>query len=377
MRRALLALALCAGAGLADATPYVPASDSQVLAELPAGARHAAPAARQLAQARLDVAVPLAQFYIGQARGTGDLRFLGYAEAVLAPWLALAAPDPTVLVLQATLQQSRHEFQAALATLERALRARPGDAQALLTRATVTRVLGRYAEAQGDCEQFALRADPSVAQICLQSIRALRGGLEDAYARLEALPTLGMLDPERAWRDSELGDMAVRLGRDSDAEHWFRDGLALSPHDFYVRAAYADLLLRAHRDAEVRQLLRGQDSIEPLLLRLAIAQRALADPDFPRSRALLGAAFAAEAQRGEPVHRREQARFLLEIEDRPRDALAVALANWSVQREPDDALVLVQAARAADAPSQALPVLQFERDAGLRDARLVSAAGAQ
>ena len=88
------------------------------------------------------------------------------------------------------------------------------------------------------------------------------------------------------------------------------------------------------------------------------------------------AAFAAEAERGEPVHRREQARFLLEVEHRPREALAAALADWAVQREPDDALVLVDAARAAGAPQQAEPALQFVRTQGLRDARLAAVTGA-
>ena len=60
-------------------------------------------------------------------------------------------------------------------------------------------------------------------------------------------------------------------------------------------------------------------------------------------------AFATEAERGEPVHRREQARFLLEVQNRPQEALSVALDNWAVQREPDDALILVNAARAAGA----------------------------
>ena len=73
------------------AAPFVPASDAQVLADLPAGAHHAGISARHLAQGRLEVAVPLAQFYIGQARASGDLRFLGYAEAVLTPWVAQAA----------------------------------------------------------------------------------------------------------------------------------------------------------------------------------------------------------------------------------------------------------------------------------------------
>jgi tetratricopeptide (TPR) repeat protein len=358
------------------ARPFVPANDAQVLAELPAGARHAELAAQRLARGRLDVAVPLAQFYIGQARATGDLRFLGYAEAVLAPWVAQAVPVPAALVLQATLQQSRHEFDAALATLDRSLAAHPDDPQAWLTRATVLRVLGRYAEAASACEQFAQRADPALSLICVQGISGLTGQLEEAYARLAGLSTQGMLDAERAWRDAELGEMAVRLGNDAQAERWFRDALRLSPNDFYVRAACADLLLRQHRSGEVLTLLKGKESIEPLLLRLAIAQQQRGDAGLARSSAQLRAAFAAEAERGEPVHRREQARFLLEVEKRPQEALAAALADWAVQREPDDALVLVNAARAAGAPQRAEPALQFERTQGLRDARLAAATGA-
>jgi len=354
------------------ANPYLPANDAEVLATLPAGAHHEGLAARRLARGRLDVAIPLAQFYIGQARASGDLRFLGYAEAVLAPWVAGSTPDPAALVLQATLQQSRHEFAAALATLDRSLGAKPDDPQAWLTRATVLRVLGRYPEAQAACTQFMRWAGAGVGLICRQSIEGMAGHLESAYSALKELSTQGMLGAELAWRESELGEMAVRLGRDPDAERWFRDGLDVDPHDFYVRAALADLLLRQHRDAEVLHLLQGQESIEPLLLRLAIAQRHLHDPNFTRSRELLQSAFEAEAARGEAVHRREQARFLLDVQDRPEEALAAALANWAVQREPDDALVLVNAARRIGDMRRAGPALEFVRTQGLQDARLAS-----
>jgi hypothetical protein len=101
----------------------------------------------------------------------------------------------------------------------------------------------------------------------------------------------------------------------------------------------------------------------------------LRDPQLKHTSDLLEAAFAAEAARGEPVHRREQARFLLEVLDRPQDALAVALVNWTTQREPDDALVLVSAARAAGVPQQGQPALDFARAHGLLDVRLVSAGG--
>ena len=368
----------CAGWGLAvlsvalglpaQAAPYVPASDGAVLADLPAGARYTDLTARRLAQGRLDVALPLAQFYIRQSRLTGDLRYLGYADAVLTPWLDRRPAVADVLVLHATVQQSRHEFDAALATLDQALRIRGDDPQALLTQATILRVLGRYAEAGASCERFSRLVEPRLATLCTQSLRALTGQLDSAYATLQGVSTQGWLEGEKSWLCSELGEMAMRLGRDADAEHWFKQDLALAPADFYIRGAYADLLLRQGRAAEVLLLLRGQESFEPLLLRIAIAQQQLHDPGLAQSRVRLEAAFAAELQRGEAVHRREQARFLLVVQQQPQLALDAARENWRVQREPDDALVLVAAARAAGIPGVAAAALAVLRQAG--DARL-------
>jgi tetratricopeptide (TPR) repeat protein len=365
-----LALGSVALLPAAHATPYVPSSDNVVLADLPAGARYSDLAARRLAQARLDVAVPLAQFYIQQSRLSGDLRYLGYADAVLAPWLNRREPAPDALVLHATIQQSRHEFSAALMTLERALAARPNDPQALLTRATILRVLGRYAQAGAACEQFARWVEPTLAALCIQGVRGLTGQLDSAYAELRQLSPQGWLNTEKSWLYSELGEMAVRLGLDADAQRWFQQDLNLVPTDSYVRAAYADLLLRQGRAGEALTLLQGQESFEPLLLRIALAQKQLHDPRLAQSSARLRAAFAAETQRAESVHRREQARFLLEVENQPQLALATASQNWSLQREPDDALVLVAAARAAGDPAAAAPALDFMRRADLRDARV-------
>jgi tetratricopeptide (TPR) repeat protein len=351
------------------AAPFLPSSDSAVLAELSAGTHYADVSARRLARDRLDVAIPLAQFYIQRSRLSGDLRYLGYAEAVLAPWEKQTPPAPDVLVLQATLQQSRHEFIASLGSLERALAVRPNDPQALLIRATVLRVLGRYPEAGESCERFSRIVEPGLGALCIQSLRSLHGHLESAYAALTQLSTQGWRNPEKSWLYSELGEMAVRLGLDADAQRWFQQDLSLVPADFYVRAAYADLLLRQGRPGEVLTLLRGSESFEPLLLRIAIAQRQLHDPLQAQSSARLRAAFAAESQRGEAVHRREQARFLLEIEDEPKLSLAAAIENWAVQREPDDVLVFVNAARAAGNPAAAEPALEFARSQGLRDVR--------
>ena len=358
-------------AAVALATPYTPGRDTQVLAEVPPGSAHTSVATRELARTRADVALPLAQFYIARSRASGDLRYLGYAEGELMPWVASpSSMQPTALVLHATILQSRHAFGAALVELDRALAIQPNNAQGWLTRATILRVLGRYQEAMLSCGRLAPETDPTVSRLCEQSLRALTGHLKQAYSEVEAIPPATLPPQVQTWRDSELAEMAERLGQDTAAERWFREGLRASPEDFYLRAAYADLLLRHHRAAETLQLLSGYDSFEPLLLRIVIARHMMGDAVVDDAKARLASAFALEEQRGESVHRREQARFLLEVEARPEASLVAALENWRVQREPDDLLILLRAAHAAGRPDAATPAREFLAEQHLEDARL-------
>ena len=355
---------------VAWATPHIPGSGAQVLAELPVGARHESAPARELTRSRLDIALPLAQFYVARSRATGDLRYLGYAEAMLQPWLRHAPVAPAVLVLEATILQSRHAFDAALDQLDLALQAQPENAQAWLTRATVLRVQGRYTEALTSCAHLAVQADAAITELCQQSLRGLTGSLQPAYAALAALPQQTLASETRVWRYSELGEMAQRLGDDAAAERWFAEGLQLAPADFYMRAACADLLLRHGRAAETLQLLAGYESMEPMLLRIVIAQQLLGDSHGEQGRAVLSGDFDVEQQRGEAVHRREQARFLLDVARQPAAALAAAQENWRVQREPDDVLILLRSAQAAQRAEAAAPALLFLQQQGLEDVRL-------
>lgn len=370
----MLAIALTLITANAKANPYLPANDRDILAVLPAGARYSDSSARELSHRRIDLALHLAWWYITQARSSGDLRFLGYAESVLAPWLSGANTNAEALVLHATVLQSRHGFTEALIVLDQALQLTTNDAQAWLTRATILRVLGRYDEAMAACQKITGRAGDEITQLCTQSLRGLMGNLPDAYQIIAQMSSQNMPNAERAWRDSELGEMAVRMGRENDAEHWFQNGLRFAPEDFYIKAAYADLLLRTHRPKDVLTLLRGQDSIEPLLLRITIAQKQLGDKGLAASRARLSAAFAAETQRGEGIHRREQARFLLEVEQQPQAGLQVAIDNWQLQHETDDVLVLIYAAKTTHSMALAQPALEFVRAHNLQDVRIESAA---
>src|SRR6202020_3090774 len=104
-------------------------------------------------------------------------------------------------------------FEASLSELDRALKARPDDAQGWLTRATVLRVLGRYPEAMESCRRLAAAADPAITSLCEESLRGLTGHLHTAYDALESLPQQALPPEAQAWRYSELGEMAERWGK--------------------------------------------------------------------------------------------------------------------------------------------------------------------
>ena len=70
------------------------------------------------------------------------------------------------------------------------------------------------------------------------------------------------------------------------------------------------------------------------------------------------------------MHLREEARFTLELLDRPTAALELARRNWATQREPADARILLEAAAAAAEPAAARPVLDWLDRSGLEDVRI-------
>ena len=100
----LLLLGLGAGA---VAAPYRPATDQEVLETLPL--RWADASQRELRELRLplaaqagnaDLAVRLARRYYAEVAAEGDPRYVGHAQAALAPWWDEAAPPPSVRVMR-------------------------------------------------------------------------------------------------------------------------------------------------------------------------------------------------------------------------------------------------------------------------------------
>jgi tetratricopeptide (TPR) repeat protein len=361
----------------ADA-PRVPSDDAEVLEHLPASRD---PAERQRADLRrtltarpddLRTALGLARLDIETSRKRADPRYLGQAQAALAPWWDLPSPPEPVLVLRATIRQSLHDFDGALADLDRVVAQSPDDPQAWITRSVVLSVRGRYAEAKASCQPLRTLAPALVFTICDASIDALTGSAAGAYDRIEqslATSTAASSDV-REWALSNLAEIAARLGRDDDAARLFQQALAIDPDDAYALAAYVDLLLDEGHAAEVARLLAGRTDNDNLLLRLVLAETAMGDRGASAHVDLLATRYDASRLRGDTVHRREEARFVLGVKHDARGALALARGNWEVQREPWDLRVFLAAALAAKDPTVAAPALVFLDESHLEDGRI-------
>ncbi len=352
---AVFLLALLARVDGALAKPYTPADDGVVLERLP---ERADPALGELKRMRAalranpgdhDNAYRVARRSIEAARASGDPRFLGQAQAALAPWWTAADPPAEALLLRATVKQSQHDFAGAQADLDRLLATQPANGQALLTRATIFTVQGRYADAKRDCAKLFRLASGLVTSACFAGAASLNGEAAPAYRGLmQALERPVNSADARPWALTLAAEIAQRRGDAAAAERHFRDALALDPRDAYLLGAYADFLLEQRRAMEAVPLLAGRVANDSLLLRLALAERAVPalQTDFAAHKQELADRFAAARRRGDSLHMREEARFLLEIADDAPAALALAKENWKVQREPADLRILAAAANA-------------------------------
>lgn len=366
----LLGVASILNAAVAVAAPYRPQDDALILAPLPASApRVPRGADRALPPA---TAAEVARILIERFRASGDPRELGHAQAVLEPWWRIEDAPDDILLMRATLQQSQHAFDAALADLDRLLRRRPDHAQAWLTRATVLRVRGEFEPAADACAKLEGLGTPFVAELCSASVQALSGGLSAARVRMDRLAPLRERQPRAidAWFAAEQLEMSVRAGDVESATAQAADALSRYPNDLGLQAAQADRLLDQRDPQAVIKMIPAETPVDALRLRLALAFHRTGDARFARLDDLIMDGFAAAHRRGDVPHLREEARYRLDTGRDPQGALADAQRNWEIQREPWDLRLLLEAAIAAGRADVETAAWQWADRNGVVDARL-------
>jgi hypothetical protein len=353
----VVALAQAAGRDL------TPASDSQVIETLPARVRSTTSSP--------EIAAVTARQAITLARQTADTRYLGRAQAMLAPWWDKKDAPVELVVLQATVLQSRHEFDAARVVLNHALKREPSHAQGWLTLATLERLSGNYPAALLACDQVARAGAVLYAQACKFETVSLQGGQDQASRGLKDLQRQTTDASTQAWLMSLQAENDERAGRDLLAWAGYQASLARA-QDGYTALAAADLLLRTQRPLAAKSLLAGQPNSDAVLIRRALAAKRLQDPGWQAMVKEVRERFAALELRGDnpATHAREQALVYLWLDDDGARALQTAKLNLTLQKEPFDWWLAMASASLAGQDAEMKQLRAHVTAIGLSDARL-------
>lgn len=311
-------------------------------------------------------ALDAARRYMDYGRAIGDARFAGAALGVLQPFLN-GQSDPGVLNLAASARQYMHDFTGAIDLLDAALGVDPGNAQALLSRANIHIVQGRFGPASADCVALANARRVDLAILCDTTARALGVDSPAAHQRLEDLVASGGIDPALGgYAHSLLAEIARFQLWPDKARAAFEAALRDSPDDLRTRMIFADFELAQGRAEPALALLEGSPPTDSIMVRQAIAHKALGrSAEVKRLSGVLRARIDAAAVSGEVAHAREAARFWIEVEPDADAALVAAQTNWASQRELEDAMLLLAASAMAAKPEAADPVRQWAEEEGV------------
>ncbi len=371
----------------AQASPRTPVDGEEVLETLPFSVNNESAQLKELRKqlklhpTYISLASQLATAYIQTARVNSDSRYYGYAKAVLKPWWEKQRPPQEVLFLRATLQQHQHKYTQATSDLKQLLKQQPRHTQAWLTLSIIQQLQGEYPAARASCSALARTSSTAsvwLSSLCHSQILSLTGSAERAH-KLQQVLALQVNSNQHELRQWVLGlsaETASRLGNAEQAEKYFKQALALPLRDAYLLRNYSDYLIAEGRSQEVLKLLKDETKDDALLLRLAIAAKYASESRLmEKYKRLLESCYKAASLRGSKLHERDEALYLLEFGGDEKRALKLALANWEIQREPDDALILLRASVANQFDSGIQTIRDWLSQTKLQDVRLENLLG--
>ena len=356
--RGYFSLLLLIFPAVAHAEVWVPEDDQQVIAKLP-------PRPPLTLPASVDQQLSLADSLIQQGRRNGSPRPLETALEILE---RIKSEDPQAYLLLAEALQLKHEFEPALAALSAASAAGISWPDIDLQRAAILRAQGRLDQALSACDALKGATEPAIVRLCLAPLIGLTGQSEFALAQLDGLLDSGQLPPwQRHWLLSERAELHERMGNDEAALRDWGRAYLLDAGDPFVGIALTDLLLRLDRPDQALTVLDSLPGTDASLLRRAQAEQLRGKAWQPIADQLRQRLRTAREVH-QVFHWREQAQLMQLLGDHAA-ALDAAEKNWEEQREPLDALLLLQTATAAAQPERAQPARDWISQHRVEDVR--------
>ena len=347
MIRCALLIAMCVFSACvrAERPAIVVPRDMDTLVErLPPGYAQLEPSARRSRPSLADARKLLATSAI-----TGDSRLATRADGILAKF-PRQTRSAELLRLRAFSAQHRHDFKTAVALLDQLVALDPRDGDARLSRAQIQLVRGEINQARSDCAALALGVDAGSGMLCAAALSLRRGNTAAASAFSEQwLAALPESDARRRFGLVLRAESASRAG-DADADAWFDQALRLQADDVRTLAAYSRHLRASGRPAQALRLLQHAPSSDGLQLERTLAAHAAGAPGADQLAQAQARRYQLAHELGSTPEIRDEAEFELSIRGNADAALALALENFSSQRDHEDVELLRRAAAAAGKP---------------------------
>lgn len=287
---------------------------------------------------------------------SGDPRRLGEAQ-ILLNGVAKAQRGARYYELEARIAQSLHRFDDAMVAIDMALRQQPEAVALYLLKYSIALVRLDMDTARVACA--AIPPMSSYASGCryqLELHSADDAGAAKSFNELKQLLMSAVVDGDAVapWLAVTLADAGERRALGDPVALW-RLAVKLDDSDLYARSRLCDAALYAGDPEQAIEVSRGFDHIDTLALCHAealdqsvdrVASGEAEERRLHRLKTYLAERFAEAEWRGEALHKRAQARYLLRIAERPEEALVLAEANWAEQKELPDWRLLEEARRA-------------------------------
>lgn len=339
------------------ATKTIPASADTVIATWPVSRStpvQEAQLATRMRPADSHAVAQLANAYLREAALPGHSRFYGLAQAALQPLIDQGTGNADIWLAWAQVQQHQHAFKDALAALEKVKQQQPDNINAHLLAARIFLIQDNADAARQSCLTLLGNADLLTASGCALEVTSFQSDLAQSYQQLASLVEREQLpqDERGPWLAQILADMALRLKNPLAAEKWL-DTQRKENASVNFLSQWADVQLALDQPKKLVQTLQpivqgATDVDDALLLRLALAEKKMGGEQW---RTELRERITLREQRMDNQHANEIARYYLDIDPQPQQALYWAQINWQNAREYGDR-ELLERARASAAQQQ-------------------------
>lgn len=307
----------------------------------------------------------------------GDLRWFGTAKAALLPWWHEPSLTAQGHFMRGLVKQGFHDFEGGLADINAAIALDGNRAELWSWRFAIHLLWADMAAARADCDALGQRAGADEGRACLAVLAYRTGRAPAAVAELKKLVALPDFQNGSAqdWLRFHLGEAQRTAGQYDAAQATWAEHLAQRPRSHGVRLALVELLNARGQHAQAKRWATTPAPTDALLVQQLLASQALADADALRLARQVEDRMAAQALRQDTLIERPKMVYLIQLGRNVAAGLALAQENWAAQKEPPDALLLVEAALKLDRPQAAAPVLDWMAQTGYTDPALAALAG--